>query len=160
MSELNCKNQTVFLGDNLDIMRGLNRGIADAIITDPPFNSNRRHNHNFGTPPNAQSGQPKPGFDDAWTLHAERGEEYELLAAECPDLYHVCVMGGKMHSPGMRAYLIMMATRLLECRELLKETGGMFLHCGHSANAYLRMLMDVIFGKDNFRNEIIWCYRR
>ena len=36
----------------------------------------------------------------------------------------------------------------------------MFLHCDHSANVYLRMLMDAIFGKDNFVNEIIWCYRR
>ena len=156
MSGLNCANQTVFLGDNLDIMRGLNRGIADAIITDSPFNSNRRHNHLFGTRPKYKSGKDKPGFDDAWTLHAERGEEYELLAAECPDLYHVCVMGGKMHSPGMRAYLIMMATRLLQCHRLLKETGSIYLHCDHSANAYLRLLMDGIFGQKNFRNEIVW----
>ena len=160
MSEMNCKSQTVFLGDNLDIMRGLNRRIADAIITDPPFNSNRRHNHNFGTPPKTKSGQPKPGFDDAWTMDDLRAEEHELLHEQEPDLYHLCALARKMHSPGMQAYLIMMATRLLQCHELLKETGSLFLHCDPTANAYLRMMLDSIFGKQNFRNEIIWHYRR
>ena len=156
MSEMNCKNQTVFLGDNLDIMRGLNRRIADAIITDPPFNSNRRHNHNFGTPPKTKSGQPKPGFDDAWTMDDLRAEEHELLHDQEPDLYHLCALARKMHSPGMQAYLIMMATRLLQCHELLKETGSLFLHCDPTANAYLRLMLDSIFGKQNFRNEIVW----
>lgn len=158
MSEMNCKNQTVFLGDNLDIMRGLNRRIADAVITDPPFNSNRRHNHNFGTPPKTKSGRPKPGFDDAWTMDDLRAEEHELLHDQEPDLYHLCALARKMHSPGMQAYLIMMATRLLQCHELLKETGSLFLHCDPTANAYLRMMLDSIFGKQNFRNELIWAY--
>ena len=157
---MNCKNQTVFLGDNLDIMRGLNRRIADAIITDPPFNSNRRHNHNFGTPPKTKKGQPKPGFDDAWTMDDLRAEEHELLHDQEPDLYHLCALARKMHSPGMQAYLIMMATRLLQCHELLKETGSLFLHCDPTANAYLRLMLDSIFGKQNFRNEIIWHYKK
>lgn len=63
-----------------------------------------------------------------------------MLAAEYPDLYHVCVMGGKMHSRGMLGYLTFMRVRLL------KETGSIYLHCDHSANAYLRMLMDGVFG--------------
>ena len=53
---------------------------------------------------------------------------------------------------------MMMASRLLLCHELLKDTGSMFLHCDHSANNYLRTLLDMIFGKKNFRNEIIWHY--
>ena len=153
---MNCKNQTVFLGDNLDIMRGLNRRIADAIITDQPFNSNRRHNHNFGTPPKTKKGQPKPGFDDAWTMDDLRAEEHELLHDQEPDLYHLCALARKTHSPGMQAYLIMMATRLLQCHELLKETGSLFLHCDHFANAYLRMMLDAIFGSKNFVNQIVW----
>ncbi len=157
---MNCKNQTVFLGDNLDIMRGLNRRIADAIITDPPFNSNRRHNHSFGTPPKTKSGQAKPGFDDAWTMDDLRAEEHELLHEQEPDLYHLCALARKTHSPGMQAYLIMMATRLLQCHELLKETGSLFLHCDPTANAYLRLMLDSIFGKQNFRNEIVWHYKK
>ena len=65
-----------------------------------------------------------------------------------------------MHSPGMQAYLIMMATRILQRHELLKETGSMFLHCVPTANAYLRMLMNCVFGNKNFRNEIVWSYKR
>ena len=79
MSELNCRSQSVFLGDNLDVLRGLNRHIADAVITDPPFNSNRRYHHLFGTRPKYKSGKTKPGFADAWTLDDVRAEEHELL---------------------------------------------------------------------------------
>ena len=151
-SKANWKNQTVFIGDNLDVMRGMNSESVDLICADPPFNSNRKYNHLFG-------GKRKPGFDDTWTMDEERAEEHELLSSCHPDLYHVCSLAGKMHSPGMRAYLIMMSTRLLECRRLLAETGSIYLHCDPNANAYLRMLMDGVFGKDNFRNEIVWWYK-
>ena len=70
MPEMNCKNRTVFIGDNLDILRGLNRNIADAIITDPPFCSNEFYEHPFGTDPKDRKGKTKPGFADAWTLDA------------------------------------------------------------------------------------------
>lgn len=152
-ANLNCKNQTVFIGDNVDIMRGLNSACADLICADPPFNKNKKFDHVFG-------GKRSFGFDDAWSLHAERGEEHELLQAEYLDLYHVCIMGGKMHSRAMLGYLTFMAVRLLECRRILKETGSIYLHCDHSANAYLRLLMDGVFGEQNFRNEIIWCYSK
>lgn len=68
------------------------------------------------------------------------------------------MLAEKMHSKGMSTYLTMMATRLLECHRLLAKMGSMYLHCDHSANTYLRMLMDAVFGKQNFHNEIIWSY--
>ena len=71
-----------------------------------------------------------------------------------------CKIIGDQHSDGMEAYLLMMASRLLMCHRILKETGSIFLHCDHSANGYLRMLMDAIFGKENFRNEIVWSYNK
>ena len=156
---MNVHNQTVFIGDNLDIMRGLNSGIANLICADPPFNKNKKFNHNFGNSGKTRAGKVKPGFDDAWTMDDVKEAEHELLSGCHPDLYHVCLMGGKMHSEGMRAYLIMMSTRLLECRRLLSETGSMYLHCDHSANAYLRLLMDGVFGQQNFRNQIAWWYK-
>ena len=149
-----AKNRTVYIGDNLDVMRGLNRCIADAIITDPPFNSNRRYEHAFGTPSADKKGRKKPGFDDAWTMDDVRAEEHELLKKQEPDVYHLCALARKMHSPGMQAYLIMMATRILQCRELLKESGSMFLHCDPTANAYLRMLMDAVFKAKNRRKDL------
>ena len=157
---MNCKNQTVFIGDNLPILRGLNSGIADLIATDPPFNKEKRFNHPFGTNPQDRKGKTKPGFDDAWTLDDVTKEEHELLNSQHPDLYHLCTLARKMHSAGMMAYLIMMSSRMLECHRILKETGSIYLHCDHTATAYLRMLMDGVFGKKNFRNEIIWCYEK
>ena len=142
--------------DNLDVLRGLNRNIADAIITDPPFCSNQFYEHCFGTDPKDRKGKTKPGFDDAWTLDDVRAEEHQLIHDKHPEIYHLCALARQTHSAGMQAYLIMMATRLLLCHEILKDTGSMYLHCDHHANSYLRLLMDIIFGEENFRNEIIW----
>ena len=58
------------------------------------------------------------------------------------------------------AYIALMAVRLIECHRVLKDTGSIYLHCDWHANSYLRMLMDAIFGSENFRNEVIWSYRR
>ena len=147
----NWKNQTVLIGDNIDIMRAMNSQTADLIATDPPFNKHKKFDHIFG-------GKKEFGFDDAWTLHAERNEEHKLLESDHNDLYEVCKIGGKLHSKGMLGYLVFMGVRLIECKRILKETGSIYLHCDHSANAYLRMLMDGVFGQENFRNEIVWCY--
>jgi site-specific DNA-methyltransferase (adenine-specific) len=56
----------------------------------------------------------------------------------------------------MLAYLTMMAPRLVELRRVLKPTGSIYLHCDPTASHYLKLLMDAVFGADNFRNEIIW----
>ncbi len=56
----------------------------------------------------------------------------------------------------MLAYLAMMAPRLVELRRVLKPTGSIYLHCDPTASHYLKMLMDAIFGAQNFDNEIIW----
>ena len=60
---------------------------------------------------------------------------------------------------GIEHYITWMEPRLRECYRVLKETGTTYLHCDIHANAHLRILMDKIFGENNFRNEIIWCYR-
>ena len=149
----NWKNQTVLIGDNVDIMRAMNSQTANLIATDPPFNKHKKFDHIFG-------GKKEFGFDDAWTLHAERNEEHKLLESDHNDLYEVCKIGGKLHSKGMLGYLVFMGVRLIECKRILKETGSIYLHCDHSANAYLRMLMNGVFGEQNFRNEIAWWYKK
>ena len=63
------------------------------------------------------------------------------------------------HSDGHAAYLSFMAIRLIEMRRVLKPTGSLFLHCDPTANSYLRLVLDAVFGHKNFRNEIIWSYR-
>jgi site-specific DNA-methyltransferase (adenine-specific) len=56
----------------------------------------------------------------------------------------------------MMAYLTMMAARLVEMRRVLKDTGSIYLHCDPTASHYLKLVMDAVFGGENFRNEIIW----
>ena len=64
------------------------------------------------------------------------------------------------HGSGMLSYLSYMAERLAELRRLLKTSGCVYLHCDPTASHYLKILMDVIFGAKNFRNEVVWSYRR
>ena len=59
----------------------------------------------------------------------------------------------------MLAYLVMMAPRLIEMRRVLKSTGSIYLHCDPTASHYLKLLMDAVFGGNNFVNEVIWYYR-
>jgi site-specific DNA-methyltransferase (adenine-specific) len=56
----------------------------------------------------------------------------------------------------MLAYLAMMAPRLVELRRVLKETGSIYLHCDPTASHYLKLLMDGVFGAQQFRSDIIW----
>lgn len=66
---------------------------------------------------------------------------------------------GAVGNKGDKAYLIYMAMRLLEMHRLLKPTGSIYLHCDPTMSHSLKMMMDAIFGKANFRNEIVWCYK-
>lgn len=59
-----------------------------------------------------------------------------------------------------QSYLLFLKERLWEMRRVLKDTGSIFLHCDTSSSHYIRMLLDEIFGEDNFRSEIIWTYKR
>ncbi len=87
-----------------------------------------------------------------------KAAEHGLLADEYPGLYKVIDAAGEVHSKGMQAYLIMMASRLIELKRVLKPTGSIYLHCDPTASHYLKMLMDALFGRGNFRNEIVWHY--
>ena len=58
----------------------------------------------------------------------------------------------------MKIYLTSMAIRLYEMKRILKPTGSLYLHCDPTASHYLKLIMDSLFGRQNFRNEIVWCY--
>ena len=159
---MNCKNRTVFIGDNREVMHNLNADIADAIITDPPFNSEqtledverdsvrKRGRRDY---PVDEHGRPTRGFDDKWSITDLKRAEINFLKYKDPDLLAFTEFIGRTHSTGMEAYLMMMAVRLLLCHKLLKETGSIFLHCDHSSNGYLRILMDAVFGKENLKEK-------
>ena len=155
---MNCKNRTVFIGDNREVMLGLNADIADAIITDPPFNTGQMRKDSKIREDKAKSaelefpadehGNPIQQYSDKWNITDIKGPELKYIRYKDKDLLDFCSIVGRSHSSGMEAYLLFMADRLLLCHEILKETGSIFLHCDHSSNGYLRMLMDAIFGEE------------
>ena len=144
----------MWTGDNLPIMRGMNSECVDLIYLDPPFNSNRTYSAPIG------SEAAGAAFKDTWTLEDVDVAWHGEVAEQNPALYSVIGAAGEAHSKGMKSYLIMMAVRLLEMRRLLRDTGSIYLHCDPTASHYLKLLMDAVFGRQNFRNEIIWCYRK
>ena len=70
------------------------------------------------------------------------------------------VQGSRLsYGDDMGAFLCFMAVRLLAMRRVLKPTGSLYLHCDPTASHYLKELMDAVFGRKNFKNEIIWGYQ-
>ena len=150
MNAANWSNRTLWTGDNLDIMRGMNSESVDLIYLDPPFNSNRDYAAPIG------SEAAGAAFKDTWTLSDVDEAWHGEIADRQPALYAILDAAGMAHGKGMKSYLIMMAVRLLEMQRLLKATGSIYLHCDPTASHYLKMLMDSIFGGRNFRNDISW----
>ena len=150
---MNVENRTIFEGDNLHILRGLDSETVDLIYLDPPFNSNKTYEAPIG------SEAAGAAFKDAWTLSDLDNAWHGELAEHEPALYSAISAAEFSHSKGMKAYLIMMGIRMLEMKRVLKPTGSIYLHCDPTAGHYLKTMMDAVFGTDNFRNEIVWCYR-
>ena len=104
---------TLYQGDNLQILKSLPDASVDLIATDPPFCTQR----DWGA------------FTDKW-----RG--------------------------GLNEYLKFMEQRAVEMRRVLKDTGSLYLHCDPTASHYLKVMLDGVFGRDKFRNEIVWKYNK
>ena len=150
MTEANFLDKTIWTGDNLDILRGLNSESVDLLYLDPPFNSNK----NYAAPVGSRAAGA--AFKDTWTLSDLDVAWMGLIADEQPAMYKVIETARLTHGKGMQSYLCMMAVRLLEMRRVLKDTGSIYLHCDPTASHYLKLLMDSIFGVTDFRNEIVW----
>ena len=150
MTAPNFTSGTVWTGDNLAVMRGINSECIDLIYLDPPFNSNRTYEAPIG------SKAAGAAFKDAWTLDDIDVHEHGELADRNPAAYMVIEAARQAHGKGMQSYLIFMAVRLLEMRRILKPSGSIYLHCDPTASHYLKLLMDAAFGRSKFRNEIVW----
>jgi site-specific DNA-methyltransferase (adenine-specific) len=97
-------------------------------------------------------------FKDMWTWQDVNEEYLYTLAVKYPDLTKFITSIGGIHSKAMAAYLTYMAQRIIEIHRILKDTGCLYLHCDPTASHYLKIVLDEIFGKNNFVNEIIWSY--
>ena len=154
-------NNTMYFGDNLEILRNLeyfSNESVDLIYLDPPFNSNRDHNVLFKAESGADSEAQITAFEDTWHWTETSLATYFDLVQDSPAPVATAIKA-LMELIGhnqMMAYLVMMAARLVELHRVLKVTGSLYLHCDPTASHYLKILLDAIFGTENFRNHITW----
>lgn len=152
-------NNTLYYGDNLPILREyIQDESIDLIYLDPPFNSNRSYNVLFKDESDSSADAQLTAFDDTWHWGPSAAEIYEeLVTGSNPEIgTMISALHQFIGENQMMAYLVMMATRLVELQRVLKPTGSLYLHCDPTASHYLKIILDTIFGVENFGNEIVW----
>lgn len=162
---------TLYYGDNLDILRDkIPSDCVDLIYLDPPFKSGKNYNIIFQPELKKIKGATAQikTFKDTWRWGDEAEREYQglikgTITKEKPNQKLIDIMKAMrnyLDETPIMAYLSMMSPRLLEMKRVMKETGSIYLHCDPTASHYLKLLMDAILGTRNFRNEIVWHYRK
>ena len=146
---------TLYTNDNLFVLRRLDSESVDLIYLDPPFNSKRMYENPIGT----GSKKVMASFKDIWTWEEDVDEAYLAeLGKTHPDLVKYIFSIGQLHSEAMMSYITYMTQRVLEMHRILKPTGSLYYHCDPTAGHFVKLMLDGIFGRKNFQNEIIWCY--
>jgi site-specific DNA-methyltransferase (adenine-specific) len=127
----------VFHGDNLPVLRGLASESVDLIYTDPPFNTGR-------TQARTQIATVRDPDGDRTGFQGKR--------------YRTIKLGTRKYADAFDDYLGFLEPRLVETRRILKNDGSLFLHIDCREAHYCRVLLDGLFGRTSFINEIIWAY--
>jgi site-specific DNA-methyltransferase (adenine-specific) len=127
----------VLLGDNLELLPELDEGIFQVAYLDPPFNTGRVQRRRTLATVTASDGD-RTGF---------QGRRYATS-----------VLAASSYADEFDDYLGFLEPRLLEVRRLLCETGTLYLHIDYREAHYVKLLLDGLFGRDCFLNEIIWAY--
>ena len=179
-------NRTVFISDNLPFLKALDNESVYLVISDPPFGKQQTFMGNLKPPLNDDERRIERELMDSWGIYDpatayEIGLEYpdqagvtanfgdiwnfrqriyqewmEQLERICAPAWWLIQSTRYSHGDGHAAYIAFMVERMLEIRRILKRTGSVYLHCDNEANAYLRQMMDAVFGGNNFTNEIVW----
>ena len=151
MAEPNFENRTLYHGDNLDFLRGMNSETVHLIATDPPFNKNR----DFHATPDSLARGAR--FSDRWSWARDVHEDWvDSINDDWPAVWSVIESTRASYGDDMAAFLCWLGVRLMEMHRILRPDGSVYLHCDPTASHYIKALMDAIFGKSNFRNEIVW----
>ena len=151
MTEENFTTRTLYRGDNLPFLRGMNSGTVDLIATDPPFNKGR----DFHATPDSLAAGAR--FQDRWSWERDVHEEWvDQIRDDWPGVMSVIEAARVVSGDDMAAFLCFMGVRLIAMRRVLKPTGSIYVHCDPTADYWLRGLMDSVFGRGNFRNAITW----
>jgi site-specific DNA-methyltransferase (adenine-specific) len=127
----------VLLGDNLELLPELDDGIFQVAYLDPPFNTGRVQRRRTLATVTADDGD-RTGF---------QGRRYATS-----------VLAESSYADEFDDYLGFLEPRLLEVRRLLCESGTLYLHIDYREAHYVKLLLDGLFGRDCFLNEIIWAY--
>ncbi|MES1259789.1 MAG: site-specific DNA-methyltransferase, partial [Gemmatimonadota bacterium] len=127
----------VILGDNLEILSGLNTGRFHLMYIDPPFNTGKTRSHTPVTTVRDPDGD-RTGFQ------GKRFRTTRLATSSYHDTFD--------------DYLGFLEPRLREAHRLLDATGSLFVHVDYREVHYVKVMLDGIFGRDCFQNEIIWAY--
>ncbi len=173
---MNLRNRTIYIGDNLPRLKGIDSESVDLIYLDPPFNSRGEYQWPIGQDEFGwQDDQEAPSddldddalshmlehggpdhFKDAFTLDDLDERTLDQLLADGEPAGYVIAAAGQAVGAGTQSYLTYMWERLAEMHRILKPTGSLYLHCDDTEGAWLKALMDAVFGRENFRNEITW----
>ena len=155
----------LYYGDNLEVLRDTRAfpdGFVDLIYLDPPFNSNAGYNVLFKDQSGGGANASMEAFSDTWTWGD--ASRHALMDIQRGTNVPLSVMMEAMHKGvgenSLMAYLAMMAVRLVEMHRVLKDTGSLYLHCDPTASHYLKLVLDAVFGAENYRNEITWLRSR
>ncbi|MFA4907306.1 MAG: DNA methyltransferase [archaeon] len=149
---------TLYYGDNLPILKKhIPSESVDLVYLDPPFNSNRNYNVLFKDESGTEADAQITAFEDTWhwTQDAER-LYHDVVTASLPVSGLLGSLRFTIGTNQMMAYLVMMTARLIELHRVLRPTGSLYLHCDPTASHYLKIVLDAVFGAQNFRNEVIW----
>ena len=155
------KNRTLIRGDNLTEMQEFPDEYVDLIATDPPFNSKRDYFVPYRDEHGKEPDTLVKAFTDTWTWGNAAEEVYRELIVDVGGQVADTIKGLRqfLNETPMMAYLVMMGIRIVQMHRILKPTGSLYLHCDPTASHYLKIILDAVFGTNNFRNEIVWCYR-
>ena len=151
MADPNFQNRTLFHGNNLDFLQGMDSETVDLVATDPPFKKGR----DFHATPDSLAAGAR--FEDRWFWDRDVHPDWvDTIKDDWHAAWTVIEAARAASGDDMGAYLCWLGVRLMECHRILKPTGSLYLHIDHTAHAYVKALLDGIFGKRNFRNEIVW----
>jgi len=127
----------IILGENLEVLKQIPDGVVDLIYIDPPFNTGKRQSRTQISTERSEDGD-RVGF---------KGERYKTTKK-----------GTKGYDDSFDDFIEYIRPRLEETFRILKESGTLYFHIDYREVHYCKILLDQIFGRENFLNEIIWAY--
>ena len=148
--KINAPDRTLLIGDNLEMLENIDSESVDLIYLNPPDNTGMTREATRGTEAEGVS------YDETWTF--EDMQEDLIVRIALHNSYAVDVINAArlIRGGSMAGYLTFMAVRLVEMRRVMRPGGSIYLHCGPRTSHWLRVLMDAVFGQENFKNEITW----